>query len=160
MGLQINNGVQLENSLISNLYTKVQGYTSNLLNSDTKDFADYLKKNYDSVDQNEDKVLSKSEISAQTARDIRNEELKKLIDNNSLEKLTSNIDKNDDGQVSYSETDPSSNVANILKSSLREIQSTKNWGAAAQNLTQNLCKNYYASPAMTTLATSAINCLM
>lgn len=160
MGLQINNGVQLENSIINNLYNKVQGYTSNFLNTDTRDFADYLKTNYDSIDENNDSVLSQKEIVAATARDIRNEELKKLLDNNSIEKLTANIDTNNDGQITYNETDPSSNVNNILKSSLREIQTTQNMGQAALNLAQNMCKNYYASPAMTSLATSAINCLL
>lgn len=160
MGLQINNEANLQNSLINNLYSKVQGYTSSFLNTDTKDFADYLKNNFDEIDKNADKTLSKSEITAQTVTDRRNEELKKILDNKSLEKLTSNVDTNQDGSVEFSEVNPNSNVPNILQGALRNIQNTKDWGFAAQNLTQSLCKNYYASPMMTAAATSAINCIL
>ena len=71
MGLQINNGDLLQNSILSGLYSKAQTYTSNFLNTDTRDFADYLKSNFDTIDKNADNTLSKSEIAAQTARDTK-----------------------------------------------------------------------------------------
>ena len=69
MGLEINNGTTLQNGIINSLYTKVQGYTSNLLNTDTKDFADYLRSNFDEIDKNSDNTLSKQEIALQTLKD-------------------------------------------------------------------------------------------
>lgn len=160
MGIQVNE-VNLQNGIINNLYTKVQGYTSQFLNTDTREFGDYLKKNFDSVDENADASLSKNEISASIKRDQRNQELQKLIDNNSLEKMFANIDTNEDGKISYSETNPNSNVPDMLKNAYREIQNnSQNWGSTAMNLAQNLCKNYYASPAMTKLATSAVSALV
>lgn len=160
MGLEINNGVQLENGIINSLYNKVQSYTSNFLNTDTRDFSDYLKTNFNSIDENKDSVLSQKEIAAATARDIKNEELKKLLNNNSVERLTANIDTNNDGQITYNELNPSSNINSILKNSLNEIQSTNNFGQAAQNLALNMCKNYYASSAMTSLTNNAISYLI
>lgn len=160
MSLQLNNEGNIQNSLINTLYSKVRNCTSNLLNTDTNDFANYLKSNFDEIDKNKDNVLSKNEIAAQTLKDRRNEELKKILDNNNIEKLTSDIDANQDGNISYSETNPDSNVPDILKGALRDIQTTKNWGAATQNLAQNLCKNYYASPILASAATSAINCIL
>lgn len=160
MGIQVND-TNLQNGIINNLYTKVQGYTSQFLNTDTREFADYLNKNFDSIDKNSDSSLSKDEISASIKREARNQELQKLIDNNSLEKMFANIDTNDDGSISKSETDPNSNVPGLLKNAYREIQNnSQNWGNTAINLAQNLCKNYYASPAMTSLATSAVSALV
>ena len=48
MGIQVND-TSLQNGVINNLYTKVQGYTSQFLNTDTRDFGKYLKENFDSV---------------------------------------------------------------------------------------------------------------
>ncbi len=161
MGIQINNDLNLQNGFINSLYTKVQGYTSQFLNTDTREFASYLNENFDSIDKDGNSNLSKDEISAAVKRETRNQELQKLIDNNSLEKMLANIDTNEDGNISYKETDPNSNVNDILKSAYYEIQNnSQNWGSAALNLTQNMCKNYYASSAMTSLATSAVSALI
>ena len=160
MGLQVENGNISQNSIIASLYSKAQNYTSNLLNSDTREFADYLKSNFDEIDKNNDNSLTKNEIAAHTLLDLRNELLKILLYNISIEKLTANIDTNKDGSISYSETNPDGNVPNILKGALREIQTTQNWGMTAQNLAQNLCKNYYASPMLASAAQSAISCLL
>ena len=72
MGIQIDN-TNLQNGVINNLYTKVQGYTSQFLNTDTREFASYLKKNYDSIDKNADSELSQEEVAAAAKRDARNE---------------------------------------------------------------------------------------
>ena len=161
MSLEVNNNATgLNTGFINNLFSKAQDYTSKLLNTDSRDFADYLKSNFVEIDTDKSSTITQSEIAAQTARDTKNEELKKLIENNSLEKLTSNIDTNKDGEITYSETNPDGNVPDILKGALREIQNTKDWGMAAQNLTQNLCKNYYASSTLTKMATSAVSYLM
>lgn len=161
MGLQLNNEVNIQNTLINNLYSKVQGYTSQFLNTDTSEFASHLKNNYDKIDKNADNSLSKNEINASVKNEARNPELQKLIDNNNLEKMFANIDTNEDGGISYKETNPNSNVPDMLKSAYREIQNnSQNWGSTAINLTQNLCKNYYASPAMRSLATSAVSALI
>lgn len=160
MGIQIDN-TNLQNGVINNLYTKVQGYTSQFLNTDTREFASYLKKNYDSIDKNADSELSQEEVAAAAKRDARNEELKKLIDNTSLEKMFANIDTDESGAISYSETDPNGNLSGILKSAYNDIQAnSQNWKNTAVNLTQNLCKNYYASSAMTSLATGAVSALV
>ena len=160
MGIQVNNGDLLQNSIISGLYQKAQTYTSTFLNTDARDFADYLKSNFDEIDKNADNTLSKNEIALHTARDAKNEELKKLLENNTAEKLSEYIDTNKDGNITYKETNPDGNVPDILKGALREIQTTQNLGTAAQNLAQNLCKNYYASSAMTKLAANAVSYLM
>lgn len=160
MGIQIDN-TNLQNGVINNLYTKVQGYTSQFLNTDTREFASYLKKNYDSIDQNADNALSQEEVSAAVKRDSRSEELKKLIDNTSLEKMFANIDTDENGSISFSETNPNGNLSGIVKSAYNEIQAdSQNWKNAAMNLTQNLCKNYYASSALTSLATGAVSALV
>ena len=70
-----------------------------------------------------------------------------------------NIAEINDGAITKDETDPDSNVPDILKSALREIQTTKDFGLAAQNFTLNMCKNYYANPTLTSLATNAVSCL-
>ncbi len=159
MGLQITNGVQPESGLINGLYNKAQDYASKLLSSDELDFAQYLNRNYESIDKDKDNVLSKNEIAAATVRDQRNEELKKLLQNKDVNELTNNIDKNQDGQITKDETDPDSNVPHILKSALREIQTTKDFGLAAQNFTLNMCNNYYANKTLTSLATNAVSLL-
>lgn len=159
MGLQVNGAAAPETGLINGLYNKAQDYASKLLNSDELDFAQYLDKNYESIDENKDNTLSKNEIAAATVRDQRNEELKKLLENHDVNELTDNIDKNKDGAITKDETDPDSNVPDILKSALREIQTTKDFGLAAQNFTLNMCKNYYANPTLTSLATNAVSCL-
>ena len=159
MGLQIASGVQPETGLINGLYNKAQDYASKLLSSDELDFAQYLDKNYESIDQDKDNVLSQNEIAAATVRDKRNEELKKLLENKDVNELVNGIDKNDDGQISKNETNPDSNVPDILKSALREIQTTKDFGLAAQNFTLNMCNNYYANKTLTSLATNAVSFL-
>lgn len=160
MGIQVNE-INLQNGIINNLYNKVQGYTSQFLNTDTREFASYLKDNYDSVDKNADNALSKNEVSDAVKKETRNPELQKLIDNNNLEKMFANIDTNEDGSISYKEVNPNSNVPDMLKSAYNEIQTnSQNWGTTAVNLAQNLCKNYYASPAMRSLATSAVSALV
>ena len=160
MGLQINNGVQPETGLINNLYTKAQDYASKLLKSDALDFAQYLEKNYDSIDKNKDTELSKNEIAAASVSNRRDDELKKILENNNIDDLTQKIDKNQDGKITHEETNPNSNVPDILKSALREIQTTKDFGVTAQNLAMNMCKNYYTNATMTTLAGNAVSCLL
>ncbi len=160
MGLQMSSGVTPETGLINTLYNKAQDYASKLLNSDELDFAQYLDKNYESIDKNKDNTLSKNEIAAATVRDQRNEELKKLLEKNDVDQLTNNIDKNQDGKITKDETNPDSNVPDILKSALREIQTTKDFGLAAQNFTMNMCKNYYANDTLTSLASNAVSCLV
>ncbi len=160
MGIQISSGIQPETGLINSLYNKAQDYASKLLSSDELDFAQYLDKNYSNIDKDKDNTLSKNEIAAAAASDNRNLELKKLLENNDVNDLTNNIDKNQDGSITKDETDPNSNVPDILKSALREIQTTKDFGLAAQNFTLNMCKNYYANETLTSLATNAVSCLV
>ncbi len=160
MGLEINGASTPETALINGIYNKAQDYASKLLNSDDLDFARYLDKNYNSVDTDKDNTLSKNEIAAATVRNQRNEELKKLLEKHDVNELIDNIDKNQDGKITKDETNPDSNVADILKSSLREIRTTKDFGLAAQNFTLNMCKNYYANTTLTSLATNAVSCLV
>lgn|SRR5574344_635127 len=157
MGIQINTE---QNTLVSSLYTKAKNYTSNLLNSDTKDFAQYLNENFDSIDENQNSSLSKDEITSAVRNTSRDAELQRIINNNNIEDLTSQIDKNQDGAISKIETNTTSNVPEILKSALRGIQNNESFGFAAQNLTQNLCKNFYANPQLTAMATSAVSYLL
>lgn len=157
MGIQINTE---PNTLVSSLYTKAKNYTSNLLNSDTKDFAQYLNENFDSIDENQNSSLSKDEITSAVRNTSRDAELQRIINNNNIEDLTSQIDKNQDGAISKIETNTTSNVPEILKSALRGIQNNESFGFAAQNLTQNLCKNFYANPQLTAMATSAVSYLL
>lgn len=160
MGIQVNNDLNAQNSVLNNLYSSVKGYTSQFLNTGTREFSSYLKDNFDTIDKDRNSSLSKDEVSSSVKTDVRNNELQKLIDNNNLEKMMSEIDTNGDGKITFSETNPNGNVGNLLKSSLREIQTNKNWGAAAQNLAQNLCKNYYASPMMASAAAGAVSALL
>ncbi len=157
MGISIGNEVNAQNAILNNLYSSVRGLSSQFLNTGTREFASILKENFDSIDKNADNKISTEELAK---ADIRNQELKKLIDNKNIEKTITDIDTNADGVISFSEVNPESNVPNILKSALREIQTTKDFGSSTINLAQNLCRNYYASPNMTNLATNAISALM
>lgn len=157
MGISIGNEINSQNAILNNLYSSVRGVSSQFLNTGTREFASVLRENFDSIDKNADNKISKEELAK---ADIRNQELKKLIDNQNIEKTMANLDTNEDGSISFSEVNPNSNVPDLLKSALREIQTTKNFGSSAMNLAQNLCKNYYASPAMTSLATNAVSALM
>ena len=157
MGISIDNEINSQNAILNNLYSSVRGVSSQFLNTGTREFASVLRENFDSIDKNADNKISKEELAK---ADIRNQELKKLIDNQNIEKTMANWDTNEDGSISFSEVNPNSNVPDLLKSALREIQTTKNFGSSAMNLAQNLCKNYYASPAMTSLATNAVSALM
>lgn len=157
MGISIGNEINSQNAILNNLYSSVRGVSSQFLNTGTREFASVLRENFDSIDKNADNKISKEELAK---ADIRNQELKKLIDNQNIEKTMTNLDTNEDGSISFSEVNPNSNVPDLLKSALREIQTTKNFGSSAMNLAQNLCKNYYASPAMTSLATNAVSALM
>lgn len=157
MGISIGNEVNAQNAILNNLYSSVRGVSSQFLNTGTREFASILKENFDSIDENADNKISKDELAK---ANIRNQELKKLIDNKNIEKTMSEIDTNADGAISFSEVNPDANVPCLLKSALREIQTTKNFGTSAINLAQNLCKNYYATPAMTNLTTNAISALI
>lgn len=157
MGISIGNEINSQNAILNNLYSSIRGVSSQFLNTGTREFASVLRENFDSIDKNADNKISKEELAK---ADIRNQELKKLIDNQNIEKTMANLDTNEDGSISFSEVNPNSNVPDLLKSALREIQTTKNFGSSAMNLAQNLCKNYYASPAMTSLATNAVSALM
>lgn len=157
MGISIGNEINSQNAILNNLYTSVRGVSSQFLNTGTREFASVLKENFDSIDENADNKISKEEL---VKADIRNQELKKLIDNKNIEKTMVDLDIDGDGFISFSEVNPDANVPNLLKSALREIQTTKDFGSSAVNFAQNLCKNYYASPAMTSLATNAVSALM
>ena len=157
MGISIGNEVNAQNAILNNLYSSVRGVSSQFLNTGTREFASILKENFDSIDENADNKISKEELAK---ADIRNQELKKLIDNKNIEKTMADIDTDKDGVISFSEVNPESNVPNILKSALREIQTTQNFGTSTMNLAKNLCRNYYATPAMTNLTTNAISALM
>ena len=159
MGISIGNEVNAQNAVLNNLYSSVKGMTSQFLNTGTKDFADYLNKNFDSIDKNTDNSISKAEIETQIKKtEIRNQEIQKILDDKNLEKMMAKIDTNEDGKISLPETN--TNVCNMLKSSLREIQSTKDFGASALHLAQNLAKNYYTNPAINTFATNAISTMI
>ncbi len=161
MGIQINNEVNFQNEILNNLYTKVQGYTSQFLNTDTREFASYLKDNYDSIDKDANNELTMEEVSASVKQQTKNQELQKLIENKSLEKMFANIDTDENGSISYSEANPDGNLKDIFQSAYNQYKTNPdNWGNAALSLTQNLCKNYYASAAMTKLATNAVSALV
>lgn len=148
MGISIGNEVNTQNAVLNNLYSSVKGMTSQFLNVGTQEFANYLNKNFDSIDKNADKSISKEEIKKV---EIRNQEIQKLLDNKNLEKMMARLDSNKDEKLSFSETQTvaQNNVPDILKSSLREIQSTKDFGVTAVNFAQNLYKNYSTSPVIT-----------
>ena len=101
------------------------------------------------------------EVSASVKQQTKNQELQKLIENKSLEKMFANIDTDENGSISYSEANPDGNLKDIFQSAYNQYKTNPdNWGNAALSLTQNLCKNYYASAAMTKLATNAVSALV
>lgn len=122
MSLQLDNNVITPNSIIANLYSRKQACASNLLDSDSKDFADCLKDKFNSS--------SKEAVS-------QNKE----------------TDKNIEERIE-------TKAENLLKSSLREIQTTMNYALNSTNLAQNLYKNYGINPAVTTLATQAVSYML
>lgn len=122
MSLQLDNNVITPNSIIANLYSRKQACASNLLDSDSKDFADCLKDQFNSS--------SKEAVS-------QNKE----------------TDKNIEERIE-------TKAENLLKSSLREIQTTMNYALNSTNLAQNLYKNYGINPAVTTLATQAVSYML
>ena len=160
MGLRIDNNIQVDNNIINNLCNKVQSFSSKILNLETNEFADYLNENYENIDKNKDKSLNSNEIKTSIQNNSNNKELEALINNNNIEKLISNVDINNDNLVTKNETTPESNIPNILKGALREIQNTKNLETTAINLAQNLCQNYYLSPQITNLTTNAVSYLI
>ena len=159
MGISIGNEVNTQNAVLNNLYSSVKGMTSQFLNTGTRDFADYLNKNFDSIDKNADKSISKAEIETQIKRaEIKNQELQKILDNKNLERMMAKLDSNEDEKISQAETN--THVFDMLKSSLREIQPQKDLGVSALNLAQNLAKNYYTNPAINTLATNVVSTMI
>lgn len=146
--------------LMNNISSKVDSYKSKLLGSDTLDFSNYLKNNFDEIDEDKNGLLAKEEI-AKNAKKSENPEIQKMLDGKNIESILSNIDKNSDNMISKKEADPNSNVGNLLKSAASEHKSLgggmQSLGIAAQNLTQNLCKNYYANANLTKLAASAVS---
>ncbi|MBS4759403.1 MAG: EF-hand domain-containing protein [Clostridium sp.] len=150
-------------SLMNNITTKVDSYKSKLLSSDTLDFSNYLKDNFDNIDKDKNGLLSKDEINT-SVKKSDNPEIQKILDNKNIESIISNIDKNSDDMISKKEADPDSNLGNILKSTANEFKdlgaTTANLGIAAQSLTQKLCQNYYANANVTKLATSAVSYLL
>ncbi len=149
--------------LMNNITTKVDSYKSKLLGSETLDFSNYLNKNFEEIDEDKNGLLSKNEIT-ESVKKSNNPEIQKILDGKNIESIISNIDKNTDSMISKKEADPNSNLGNILKSAADEFKSLgggmQNFGYAAQNLTQNLCKNYYANANLTKLATSAVSHLL
>ena len=83
MGISIGNEVNTQNAVLNNLYSSVKGMTSQFLNTGTNDFADYLNKNFDSIDKDTDNSISKAEIDLGIKRDqpkALDGDLKKLTD--------------------------------------------------------------------------------
>lgn len=124
MSLQLDNNVITPNSIIANLYSRKQACASNLLDSDSKDFADCLQDKFNSYSKKEESVSQNKET-----------------DKNIEERLETKAE-------------------NLLKSSLREIQTTMNYALNSTNLAQNLYKNYGINPAVTTLATQAVSYML
>ena len=151
------------NSLMNNITSKVDSYKSKLLNSDTLEFSNYLKDNYDDIDKDKNGLLSQDEIKNHVEKN-QNPEIQKILDNKNIESIIANIDKNSDNLLSKKEVDPNSNVGNILKSSFDEFRalgsSAANLGVVAGGLVQKLCQNYYANANLTKLAASAVNYIL
>ena len=100
MGIQAHNELNIKDKVLNSLYTKVQGYTSQFLNTDVKEFGSYLKENFDSMDKNADNYLTKDEISASVKRDLRNKESDRLKTvHDELTKLGAKIEEKEDGLI-------------------------------------------------------------
>lgn len=161
MGISIGNEVNTQNAVLNNLYSSVKGMTSQFLNTGAQEFSNYLNKNFDSVDKNADDFITKEEIKLETKRaEIKNQELQNLLDNKNIERMMAKLDNHEDGKISFAETNSNENVSNMLKSSLREIQSTRDLGSSALNLAQNLAKNYYSKPAINAFAMNAVSAMI
>lgn len=90
MGICLNNEITANSIIVNNMYSKIQGYTSQFLNTDTEDFDAVLSKSKKSEVNDSPYKTNASET---TETDIRNKELKKLIDKNNLERMMSRLEQ-------------------------------------------------------------------
>lgn len=149
------------NEIVKKLYSSVDSYKAKLQNTDDKDFARYLKNNFDAIDSDNSSLLSKDEIAKNIEQNKANPDLQKILENSSLEKMLSNIDMNADNSISQKEVDPGSNLNDIFKSSYNDFQNNRNnLGSVVANLTNKLCQNYHLNDSLKSLTSSAINLML
>lgn len=152
MNLQVNE----TNSILSKAFISAQNYTNKLLGDDDREFAKYLKNNFEVMDYDKNNELSKNEIE-DTLRTNDHPELQKLLENKSIESIIANIDTNNDNSISVSEVDVSGNVKKALKSGLEEYNSTKDLSSTAKNMAGKLCQAYLISDQMQGYVNSALS---
>lgn len=145
------------NSLIDKLLDAAESYKSKLVNTDTSDFADYLKDNFSTIDKDRDNLLSKKEINETLNENKRNPEIEKIINNTNIESIIANIDTNNDGNVSFKEVDPKSKLSDLASSAIKDYSHSKDIGSTVMNLTQRLGQSFYLNDSAKTMLASAVN---
>lgn len=150
------------NSLFSKLMDAADSYKSKLINTDTSDFADYLKDNFSKIDSDGNNLLSANEITSSVKDnkenpDVLNPEIQKILDNKNIESMMANIDVNSDNNIAYKEVDSKSKLTDIMESAFKDFSGSKNLGDTVRNMTQKLGQAYYLNDSAKSMLASAVN---
>ena len=71
-------------NLLDKLASSAQKYISKMQNEDDKAFADFLKDNFDTIDENKDSLLSKQEITTAVSKENQNPAIQKFFKTKTL----------------------------------------------------------------------------
>lgn len=158
MGIELGNEI---NNLINRINTSLKSGVS-VSSSDDEIFSEYLKKNYDKIDSDKDKSLSKEEIEA-TIKNSDDDSVKKLLAGNKLEGLITSLDMNKNGFISTNElntTNTQASLTDVFKSAIQKFGGSSDVGVAAGNLSQKFLSAYGINSSASKLVTSAVNMIL
>lgn len=147
-------------NLLDKLASSAQKYISKMQNEDDKAFADFLKDNFDTIDENKDSLLSKQEITTVVGKENQNPAIQKILQNKNIESIISNLDANHDASISKKEVDSDSNLVDIFKSAYKDLKNDVGLKNTALNLTNKVAQAYFLNDSFRSAATSAINLVL
>ena len=148
------------NNLIGKLFSAAESYGAKLKNPAEKEFSNYLKENFDKIDNDTDGVLSKKEIMDSLKDKNLSPEIRNIVENRNIESIIANIDNNANNVISMSELTPSSNVTDILKSTYNDIRNSRSLNTIAGNLAYNVSHAFNNNPELRSLVTRAVDMVL
>ena len=147
-------------NILEKLASSAQRYISKMQNEDDAAFASFLKDNFDSIDSDQNNLLSKQEITTSITKENQNPAIQNILQNKNIESIISNIDANDDGSISKKEVDSDSNLGDIFKSAYKDLKNDVGLKNTALNLTNKVAQAYFLNDSFRSAAASAINLVL
>ena len=77
-------------NILEKLASSAQRYISKMQNEDDAAFASFLKDNFDSIDSDQNNLLSKQEITTSITKENQNPAIQNILQNKNIESIISN----------------------------------------------------------------------